>query len=147
MMGQVPKAQMAVPEPFDPYIEWLGLRATNRPLNYYQLFALDDFEDNPQRIGAAADAALARVRSVRPGGERKRWQQLLDELLLAKLCLMDPSRKIQLDRQLRATRQCRRKVVPPTGNAGQTIVEPPRINPDLFPPGMASPPSVTDAPF
>src|SRR5580698_718860 len=102
LTGRVFKAQVVVTEPFDPYVEWLGLRATNRPLSYYQLFALDDFEDDPQRIAAAADSALARVRSVRPGGERKRWQQLLDELLLAKLCLMDPSRKLQLDRQLRS---------------------------------------------
>ncbi len=144
-------------EPFDPYVEWLGLRAASRPLSYYQLLSLDDFEDDPQRIVTAADAALARVRGVRPGAERAAWQKLLDELLLAKLCLLDPARKLQLDEQLYqqqyeqldqqfAQQAKARAGAAPAGNSAQPLVEPKRVDPDLFPPGMGGPPPAGNPP-
>jgi hypothetical protein len=127
-----------VPDPFDPYVEWLGLRTANRSLSYYQLFGLDEFEDDSQRISMAADAMLARVRSVRPGPQRKRWQELLDELLLAKVCLTDASRKAQYDRQLGGERGDIPADRPSTGPSIAAVSQPP-VNPDLLPPGMALP--------
>lgn len=93
-----------MPDDFDPYREWLGIRETARPLSHYQLLGLPEFEESPLAVAVAADAAVARLRNSNAGDRRGRWQQLMDEVALARLCLSDRTRKLQYDVQLRARR-------------------------------------------
>ena len=85
---------------FNPYYEWLGLdRSLGQP-NYYQLLGVDPAEQNTQRIAAAANRTIARVRSCRPGPRGAQWAKLLEEVTAAASCLSDPVRRAEYDRQL-----------------------------------------------
>ena len=84
----------------DPIHEWLDIDI-DRP-NHYQLLRIPDFESDPETIAAAADRAMSRVRSRRPGQYAKIWMQLLDRLADAKRCLTDPGLKEDYDRALRS---------------------------------------------
>jgi hypothetical protein len=91
-----------VTDEFNPYLQWLGL-ADSSP-SYYELLGLEDETEDARRIAAAADRAIARVRSHRPGPHTARWSQLLDELKLVKQVLTDPRRKQEYDTTLRSAR-------------------------------------------
>ncbi len=91
-----------MPETRDGYAEWLGITTPKRPLSHYQLLGLADFESNPAKIVAAADAALARVQQKSPGPRAAEWQKILDQLSMAKLVLCNSARKGQYDGQLRS---------------------------------------------
>lgn len=141
---------------FDPYIEWLGIRETSRPLSHYQLLGLADFEQDPLAIAVGADAAAARIKSCNPMGRGARWQQLLDEVSLARLCLVDRARKLQYDEQLRArlgtgAGDTTTKSLTATPHVEVTTPRASRpsapVNPDLFPPNYlpAEAPTITKA--
>ena len=95
------RGEAAVPADFNPYHEWLGLDPTLSSPNYFQLLGLDDSEEDAGRIVAAADRALSRVRSCRPGPRARRWTGLLDEVAAAKRCLADPAQRAAYRRQIR----------------------------------------------
>ena len=101
---------------FDPYSEWLGIASGERPLHYYLLLGLKFLESDPETIGRAADAAMARLRRIRPGAQLAEWSRLLDQLKAAKLCLLDPASKAAYDRSLAgpAPRQQPVLATPPT---------------------------------
>jgi hypothetical protein len=90
-----------VSEHFDPYADWLGIRDPARPVSHYQLLGVADFEDNALAIAVGADAAATCLKACSPGLLTGRWQQLADEVALARLCLLDAARKRQYDEQLR----------------------------------------------
>ena len=84
---------------FNPYHEWLGLdRSVTQP-SYYQLLGLDPAEQSAQRVADAANRAMARVRSLRPGPRGAQSAKLLDEITAAASCLSDPARRAEYDRQ------------------------------------------------
>jgi thiol-disulfide isomerase/thioredoxin len=154
-------------ERFDPYVEWLGIRESARPLSYYQLLGVPEFEDSLRAIAVAADASLARLKSCNPGERRGRWEQMLDELSLARLCLSDRNRKLQYDTQLRARRGANVDELTPAKGAqiqpstawpptqpkpveGRATLEPVTVpHSDLFPPGhpSAAAPATETAPL
>ncbi|HEY2413931.1 MAG TPA: hypothetical protein VGI40_16890 [Pirellulaceae bacterium] len=72
---------------FNPYREWLGLDVSSP--NYYELLGLPLQESDAAKIAAAADRAITRVRSFRPGPQAREWARLLDEIRAAKECLLD----------------------------------------------------------
>ncbi|MHB8862515.1 MAG: hypothetical protein ACYC6N_08930 [Pirellulaceae bacterium] len=121
-------------EAFNPYHEWLGLSADIKAPDYYQLLSLEPFEEDRSRLTAAADRALARVRSFRPGAQAAAWARLLDELASAKSCLRDPAQKSAYDKDLRQrtapAQAARAHHGPPLHMA------PINASPDLYPPGM-----------
>jgi hypothetical protein len=90
-----------VSEAFNPYRQWLQLNV-DQPQSDYELLGLKPFEASGPTIAAAADKAITRVRSHRPGDQAARWSRLLDELNTAKRRLGDPSAKSQYDDQLRS---------------------------------------------
>ena len=140
-----------VTEAFNPYREWLGLDTDARDLNHYQLFDLPELEENAAKIHAAAERALVRVRSHRPGAQAAAWARLLDTLAAAKTCLTDPAQKSVYDDSLRSG-----KLQPPetahSPHQDRPVREADRApeedasmvpqvaivnqSPDLFPPGM-----------
>ena len=81
-----------VAEALHPYRQWLGLDSGSEHPNHYELLSLPLFEEDLAKIRSAADRALSRVRSHRPGAHAAAWAKLLDELAQAKACLGDPAR-------------------------------------------------------
>jgi hypothetical protein len=80
---------------FNPYREWLGLKSAAP--NYYELLGVALQETDKATIAAAAERAIARVRSVRPGPRAREWSRLLDELRGAKECLTDAEKRARYD--------------------------------------------------
>ena len=112
------------------------MRTSTAP-DYYQLLGLDLFEKDRTRLTTAADRALARVRSFRPGAHAAAWARLLDELAAAKSCFSDPERKSAYDNSLRQSGSRPQTVESPSHP--QLHVAPVSVSPDLYPPGMAPP--------
>jgi hypothetical protein len=90
-----------VQAPFNPYEQWLGFTGERPPANYYELLGLRLYENSVQVIAQAADARTAQVRRVRPGPYVQQWQELLDQLNLAKATLLDTAAKAKYDASLR----------------------------------------------
>jgi hypothetical protein len=86
---------LVVSDGFNPYREWLGLGGSSP--NYYELLGLPLQESDPAKIAAAADRAITRVRSFRPGPQAREWAGLLDELRNAKECLLDADCRARYD--------------------------------------------------
>lgn len=100
-----PVSKSTPPGDFDPYSEWLGIAAHERPVDHYRLLGLPRFENDQGRILAAADHWMATVRKQQIGKRVAYTQQLLNELSSAKLCLLDPKSKAEYDtRLIEATR-------------------------------------------
>lgn len=89
-------------EGFDPYLQWLGIRDPQRPLNHYRLLGIELFESDPDVISNAADRQMAHVRTFQAGRRSAESQRVLNELAGAKVCLLNPSKKEPYDAQLRA---------------------------------------------
>ncbi|MDR1924214.1 MAG: hypothetical protein LBQ66_07560 [Planctomycetaceae bacterium] len=81
----------------DVYKAWLGITATNRPLDYYQLLRLKRFEDDPKTIRKNYRGLNAHVRKFATGAYMETSQKLLNELAKAMLCLTDVTRKLEYD--------------------------------------------------
>lgn len=88
-------------EDFNPYLEWLGRPDGQPPANYYELLGLRCYEDNPTIILQTADARIAQLRAIAPGARAALWQQIMDQLNWAKVCLLDPRAKAGYDMALR----------------------------------------------
>ena len=91
---------MEHPTDFDPYLEWLGISATDRPLDHYRLLGLPHFESDLARIERHADQRMAMVRRFQTG-PRSAWSQhILNELSSARGCLTQRETKITYDAAL-----------------------------------------------
>jgi len=84
----------------DVYREWLGIKETARPLNYYQILRLNAFEDRAELVRTHYRKMNAHVRKFAAGEYAQRSQELLDELAKAMLCLTDVRRKREYDASL-----------------------------------------------
>ncbi|MCH2181621.1 MAG: hypothetical protein MK108_06405 [Mariniblastus sp.] len=89
-------------ESFDPYLKWLGIRDPERPPNHYRLLGLDLYESDPEVIDGAADRQMSHVRTFQTGPNADISQSLLNELAVARRCLLDDERRAEYDQQLRA---------------------------------------------
>lgn len=86
--------------PLDVYRDWLGITESSRPLNYYQLLRLSNFEDNPVKVREHYRKMNAHVRKFAAGEFADQSQALLNELAKAMLCLSDSQRKREYDASL-----------------------------------------------
>ena len=84
----------------DVYRDWLGVTETARPLDYYQLLRLKQFDDATARIRSNYRKMNAHVRKYASGDFAEQSQQLLNELAKAMLCLTDVRRKREYDASL-----------------------------------------------
>lgn len=89
-----------MPAELDVYRDWLGIRETRRPLDYYTLLRLKTFEDDPVRIRQHYRKLNAHVRKFAAGDFSEQSQDLLNELAKAMLCLTDARRKAEYDASL-----------------------------------------------
>ncbi len=87
-------------EQLDVYREWLGIKETARPLDYYQIMRLKQFEDNVPKIREHYRKMNAHVRKFATGDYARQSQELLNELATAMLCLTDAQRKREYDASL-----------------------------------------------
>jgi len=133
---------------FNPYREWLGLELTGAEPNHYELLKLDLFESDGEAIRIAAENAMSRVRSFRPGGHASHWAKLLDTIESVKECLTDPAKKAQYDADIQTRPE---EVTPPSPVTGASTTPsassptstvevpgdsaPAAVNP-MYPPGM-----------
>ncbi|MDR1484726.1 MAG: hypothetical protein LBT09_07875 [Planctomycetaceae bacterium] len=83
--------------PVDVYRDWLRIGAKNRPLTFYQLLRLEQFEDNIEKIRSMYRQLNAHVRKYASGDYIEESQKLLNELAKAMLCLTDSARKLEYD--------------------------------------------------
>ena len=88
---------------FDPYLQWLGIRDPDRPINYYRLLGLDLFEADQQIISMAADRQMEHVRCFQNGPQGRACNDLLNELAVARRRLLTAEQKQEYDNQLRAS--------------------------------------------
>jgi len=86
---------------FDPYHKWLGISPKDQPPDHYRLLGVDRFEADPDVIAGAADKQMAHVRSLQIGKHPDLSQRILNEIAAARVCLLNPSKKEEYDRQLR----------------------------------------------
>lgn len=131
-------------EPFDPYVEWLGVTVGRQPANHYELLGVPLYENDPAIISQAADARIARLRRERPGPRMAQWQQLLDELRAAKACLTDPAAKAAYDAELTRRLLAGSANPPPAPGVTPPMPQSPQM---ALPPGLApSPPTFPPPP-
>lgn len=89
-------------EAFDPYHKWLGIPAKEQPANYYRLLGVSLFESNADVISNAVDRIMAHIRGFQTGKRARAAQQILTEISLAKVVLLNPTKKAAYDAELRA---------------------------------------------
>ncbi len=92
---------MSAEPDFDPYYKWLGIRPDERPLHYYRLLGLTDFESDRDVIKNAADQLMAHVRTFQTGKHSAKSQEVLNQLAQARLNLLNGEKKARYDQQLR----------------------------------------------
>lgn len=86
---------------FDPYRKWLGIPTKDQPPHHYRLLSLELFENDPDVIEGAADRVMAFLRQYQSGEHAAAAAKLLNEVALARLCLLKSSAKAQYDKTLR----------------------------------------------
>ncbi len=91
-----------MPEPFDPYSQWLGIEPHEMPVDHYRMLGIERFESDPAAISAAADERMTLVRTYQMGPRASYTQKLLNELAAARVCLLNPGAKASYDQVLEA---------------------------------------------
>lgn len=89
-------------EPFNPYVDWLGLQLHELPPDHYRILGLNRFANDPAAIVKAADQRMRQIRMHQTGPRGKFTQSLLNELASAKLCLLNPESKAAYDAELKS---------------------------------------------
>lgn len=87
---------------FDPYRKWLGIPPKDQPPNHYRLLGLELFESDLDVIEGAADRQMNFVRQYQSGEHATAAAKILNELAMARLCLLKPATKKAYDKKLRA---------------------------------------------
>jgi hypothetical protein len=92
-----------MPDDFDPYYTWLGIRpeetAGGRP-DHYRLLGVLPLEQNREVISNATDQRMQFLRTLQVGRRAAASQALLNEIAAAGACLLDPPRKAEYDQRL-----------------------------------------------
>lgn len=86
---------------FDPYRKWLGISAKDLPANHYRLLGLEIFESDLDVIEGAAERQMSFIRQYQSGEHAAEAAKLLNELAIARLCLLKPSTKAAYDLKLK----------------------------------------------
>ncbi|HEY4259770.1 MAG TPA: hypothetical protein VGM98_06415 [Schlesneria sp.] len=86
---------------FDPYRKWLGITAKDLPPNHYRLLGLENFESDLDVIEGAADRQMGFIRQYQSGEHSTDAAKILNELAIARLCLLKPATKAAYDAKLR----------------------------------------------
>ncbi|MEO0528939.1 MAG: FHA domain-containing protein [Planctomycetota bacterium] len=85
----------------DAYHKLLGIPPDEQPPNHYRLLAIEPFETDSEVISNAARARCQFLRSISLKVPEVS-EPLLNEIMAAKVCLLDPETRDEYDRYLRA---------------------------------------------
>lgn len=110
-------------DPFNPYHVWLGIPPEEQPPHHYRLLGISLFESNARVIAIAAQRQMAHVKTFAVGEHAEATQSILNELVRAKLCLMDPAKKAAYDQSLKQAAGKPDKT--PVGPAQPVVATPP----------------------
>ncbi len=87
----------------DFYHRWLGIPPQEQPVSYYRLLGIPLFEDDLEVIANSADRQRSFVK--RQSGNVKKFeslgQKILNEIEVARICLMNPDKRQAYNEQLR----------------------------------------------
>jgi len=86
---------------FDPYHQWLGISPANQPPDHYRLLGVERFESDLNVIQNAADRQMAHLRGYAKGKYGKQANHLLNQVSSANVCLLDSTKRVAYDDQLR----------------------------------------------
>ena len=107
--------------------EWLAIPVTEHPPTHYRLLGVPAFEANQEVIRNAADRQYSHVKRLAVNEFTDVGQALLDEIMAAKVCLLNPEKKATYDEKLRGERQPatkRETTTPPnTTSAAEEITQ------------------------
>jgi len=120
---------------FDPYHKWLGIPPDQQPASHYRLLGIEDFETDPDVIEAAAERQTVFLRTFQTGPNPELAERLLNEIAVAKICLLDKKEKEVYDTRLSVT------------DDDQPIELPPNFAPSFKPPLVIIPSSVPTQPI
>jgi len=96
-------------EQFDPYYKWLGIAPKDQPPHHYRLLGIDLFESDIEAIEVAAMAKIRFLREIQDRRYVHQAQRLLQEIAVARLCLLDDTKRMQYDEVLRRRIEKRRR--------------------------------------
>jgi hypothetical protein len=91
---------------FDPYRELLDIKSPERPPNHYDLLGIDLFEGDRVKIDDAAGERMSRLQELANSEHMDASQKLLNEVSAARRCLLNETKKMAYDEDVR-TRQRR----------------------------------------
>jgi len=86
---------------FDPYRKWLAIPPKDQPPNHYRLLGVEVFEDDLDVIESAADKQMTFIRQYQSGEHAADAAKILNELAVARLCLLKRETKAAYDAKLR----------------------------------------------
>jgi len=84
-------------ETFDPYHRWLGIPPKEVPPNHYRLLGIELFEERLEVIREAADRRVDYLRKQQTGKHAELAEKLIDEVGMAKACLLNSQQKTTYD--------------------------------------------------
>lgn len=87
---------------FDPYKELLGIESAEQPPNHYALLGLEPFESDRTTIDDAAGERMSLLQEFANSEYLDASQLLLNEVSAARRCLLNETKKIAYDEDLRA---------------------------------------------
>ena len=87
-------------ESFDPYHKWLGIPPAHQPPTHYRLLGIEHFESDREVIDAAANQRMLYLQDLAGGQFIKESQKLLNEVSVARRCLLNAESKNQYDTKL-----------------------------------------------
>lgn len=91
-----------MPIKFDPYLEWLGIQSTERPLDHYALLGLARFESSENLIDEQSVKRIELLQDIATGSEQVELsQRILNEISTARICLLDQRKRAKYELQLK----------------------------------------------
>jgi len=114
---------------FDAYHKWLGIPPEEQPPHYYRLLAIRIFEDDVDVIEAAADQRMAHLRTLQAGKNAELSQRLLNELAVARACLLDERKRAQYNQRLKQ-HQSSRENASAASSGGEPALTSPSAGPN-----------------
>ena len=90
---------------FDPYYKWFGISLAEQPPSLYRLLGVLPFESDPDVIDAAIEQRVTFLRERATGSYVAEAQRLLNEVSVARLCLLNAETKQNYDLLLRDSMQ------------------------------------------
>ena len=125
-------------ESFDPYHKWLGIAPKDQPPHHYRLLGIDLFEDDRDVIDAAANRVMSYLKDLATGDAAAYYQGIMNEVMQARICLLNPNRKATYDSELRAKLPTKK---PPARAKQPSATAASAAPPNLPSPTPVSPPS------